>query len=90
MWKDGRNIRAGSEYAKWAEQVAQAEGVPFINLNEMIACFYDQLGQEKVTQEYFLEDHTHTTPAGARVNAQFVVQGIRQLDQCPLKLYLRQ
>lgn len=89
MWKDGKNIRAGSEYAQWAGQIAQAEGVPFINLNETIACFYEQLGQERVTKEYFLEDHTHTTPAGARVNAQMVVQGIREMDNCPLKQYLK-
>lgn len=89
MWKDGKNLRAGSDYAQWAAQVAESEGVPFINLNEIIACFYDQQGQEKVTQEYFLEDHTHTTPAGARVNAQMVVQGIRSLENCPLRMYLK-
>ncbi|HOL88273.1 MAG TPA: glycosyl hydrolase [Anaerohalosphaeraceae bacterium] len=89
IWKDGKLTRAGSDYAAWAAQVAQAEGVPFINLNESIARVYEQQGQEKVSQEYFLEDHTHTTPAGARLNALMVVEGIRKIEDCQLRHYLK-
>ncbi len=33
-------------------------------------------------------DHTHTTPAGAQLNAACVVEGIKQLKDCPLAGYV--
>jgi len=90
MWADGKVLRASKDYGKWAGEVAQQEGVPFLNLNEIVARHYEQLGQEKVAAELFgPTDHTHTTPAGARVNAECVAEGIRDLKS-PLAKYLLQ
>jgi rhamnogalacturonan acetylesterase len=86
MWKEGKVIRAVNDYGKWAADAAKAEAVAFIDLNEMIAGKYEAAGQEKVAAEYFTAaDHTHTTVAGARVNAAVVVEGIRGLKECDLK-----
>src|ERR1700704_5219707 len=84
MWKDGKVIRGSDSYGKWAAQVAAAEQVAFIDLNEIVAKKYEVLGPDKVKELYFLEDHTHTTPAGAEVNAASVVEGLRALKNCQL------
>ncbi len=40
---------------------------------------------DRVQAEYFTAgDHTHTTPAGARLNAACVAEGVRGLKGCPL------
>lgn len=83
--KVGRNT---NDYGKWASDAAKAEGIAFIDLNSIIANKYDALGPEKVKSMYFPQDHTHTNPAGAQVNAESVVEGIRALKNCPLSAYL--
>jgi lysophospholipase L1-like esterase len=86
-WKDGKVLRGNNSYAKWARESAEAEKVPFVDLNDIAATRYEQLGQEKV-KEFFPHEHTHTNTAGADVNAQCVVAGIRSLKDHPLIQYL--
>lgn len=88
MWKDGAVLRASGDYGAWAKEAARQTGAYFIDLNERVAAEYERTGYEKVAGEYFLEDHTHTTPAGARVSAEQVAGGIRELKKCPLRRYL--
>ena len=38
---------------------------------------------------FFPADHTHTNKEGAEINAQKVVDGIKDLKKCKLKKYLR-
>jgi lysophospholipase L1-like esterase len=87
-WTDGKVHRAAGNYGKWAAEAAQAGGAYFIDLNEIIAKHYDAIGQEKVTREYFVSEHTHTSLAGAKLNAQCVVEGIQGLKDCPLAGYV--
>jgi len=86
-WKDGKVLRGSNSYAKWAREAAEAEKVPFIDLNELAARRYEQLGEAKV-KTFFPDEHTHTNAAGADVNAQCVVEGIRALADHPLNRYL--
>jgi lysophospholipase L1-like esterase len=89
IWKDGKVARASNDYGKWAAESARAGGAPFLDLNERIARRYERDGQPKVAADYFgPTDHTHTTAAGARVNAECVAEGIRELQDCPLKNFL--
>ncbi|HEX8297314.1 MAG TPA: rhamnogalacturonan acetylesterase [Chthoniobacteraceae bacterium] len=89
IWADGRVVRASDSYGKWAEAVAKAKGVFFLDLNEIIARKYEAVGPEKVLAEYFTAaDHTHTTPAGAAFNAACVAEGIRALPKCPLSAFV--
>ncbi len=88
IWKDGKVERVASTYGGWAAEVATAERVAFIDLHEIVAKKYEILGPDKVKELYFLEDHTHTTPAGAEVNAASVVEGLRVLKNCPLTAFL--
>lgn len=85
IWKDGKIARNSEDYAKWAADVAAAEQTPVIDLNERIARQYDDLGPEKV-EAMFADPHTHTSRAGAEMNADTVVTGIRTL---PLGKYLK-
>ncbi|MCO6491488.1 MAG: sulfatase-like hydrolase/transferase [Phaeodactylibacter sp.] len=88
-WAGGKVIRASEGYGKWAEAAAREEGAWFIGLNEIVAEKYEAIGKEQVGAQFFLEDHTHTTEAGARLNAASVVEGLKELEGCPLKNYLR-
>src|SRR6266849_3313707 len=88
IWHDGKVARASNDYGKWASEVAKAGGAFFIDLNEIVARQYEGFGPEKVKELYFLEDHTHTTAAGAQLNAAAVVEGLRALKNCPLNKFL--
>ncbi|HEY8561980.1 MAG TPA: rhamnogalacturonan acetylesterase [Pyrinomonadaceae bacterium] len=90
VWKDGKVERAAENYGKWAREAAETEKVLFIDLNEITARKYEKEGAERVGAAYFTtKDHTHTSAAGARVNAESVVEGLRALKKNPLKKYLK-
>jgi hypothetical protein len=88
IWKDGKISRNKDAHAGWAEQVAAAEHVAFVDLNELIARRYDALGEEKVNA-LFADEHTHTSLAGAELNAEIVVAALKTLPANPLAAYLR-
>ena len=89
IWTDdGKVIRASGDYGKWAAEAAANQGAFFIDLNDIVAVKYEQLGHQKVDSDLFLEDHTHTTLEGARLNAAAVVEGVRAISDFPLKSYL--
>lgn len=89
-WTDGKVSRASQSYGKWSAEAAQAEDAAFIDLNELIARCYEQMGQAKVTGICFPPgEHTHTSALGARINAACVVEGLDALEDCPLTGYLR-
>jgi rhamnogalacturonan acetylesterase len=78
-WKDGKVVRATEDYALWTRQIAEREDVSFIDLNDLVATKYEQLGPEVVTSKIFLTDKTHTTMEGARINAAIVAAEMRRL-----------
>lgn len=86
-WKDGKVVRNDKDYALWAKQVADQEGAIFIDMNSRTADKYDKWGPDSV-KKIHPQDHTHTTPAGARVNAQSVAEGIKADPKDPLNQYL--
>jgi len=89
IFKDGKIERSASGYGLWSKQVAQTNGAYFIDLFELVAQRYEKLGAEKVQSDLFTaKDHTHTTEAGARINAQAVAEGIKDLKKNKLKKYL--
>lgn len=76
--------RVNKTFGLWARQVAEAEGVPFVDLNDITACKYERYGKDKVKTMYYL-DRIHTSEFGARVNAESAVEGLRMLSDVPLK-----
>lgn len=87
IWKDGKVMRASNDYGKWAKESAAAEHAVFVDLNDIVARHYEELGQEKVNT-LFGDEHTHTNAEGAKLNAQCVVEGLRALKNCALTQYL--
>lgn len=83
---DGRIHRDADTYGGWASQVAQAEKVGFIDLNELIARRYDTMSREAVTALFVPTptETVHTGWAGAEINAEIVVSGLKALSPDPL------
>lgn len=78
-----------SDYVRSSEAVAESEKVPFINLNKITMSHYAGMTPEEIKQKYFTPaDNTHTSLAGAELNAQSVIDGLSQLKNCPLADYL--
>jgi lysophospholipase L1-like esterase len=86
IWLDGKIRRNTSTYRGWTEQVAAKEHVAFVDLNEIIAERYDAMGEAAV-DPLFGDPHTHTTLAGAQLNAECVVAGLKALPHDPLGAY---
>ncbi|HEX8549994.1 MAG TPA: rhamnogalacturonan acetylesterase [Abditibacteriaceae bacterium] len=86
-WKEGKVLRASEGYGKWAREAAAAGGAAFIDLNTIVANYYDALGQEQV-KAFFPHEHTHTDAAGAELNARAVVEGLKSMKDAPLNAYL--
>ena len=87
IWKDGRVVLSGADsYGGWARQIAAEEHVPVIDLNEIIAREYDAMGEAAV-EPMFADPHTHTSWAGAEMNARAVITGLKLLHPDPLAKY---
>ena len=59
VWKDGKVVRSPESYGGWAKEIATQEGAFFIDLNNIVADKYEELGTDKVAA-FFPGDHTHT------------------------------
>lgn len=88
MWKDGKVIRSDDSYALWAKQAAEQAGSYFLDLNKLVSDRYDVMGQDIVSNLFF-GDHTHTSLAGAKINAMTVSQGLKQLKNCRLAGFVK-
>lgn len=86
-WHDGKIERRNDTYGKWYRQVAKETGVEFIDVHNITADALDKMGQEKA-KAYYNHDHTHTSKAGALLNAKSVAKGLKK-DKSPLAKYLK-
>ena len=90
LWREGRLARHQSDYGKWSAAVATACGIEFIDVTQIIADSYDALGWQEVQPLFCgLGDNVHTSPAGARVNADCVVAGLKGLKSPIISSCLR-
>jgi len=88
-WTEGKVERISESFGKWSKEAAGQSDAFFIDLNELVAKQYEELGAVKV-KTFFPGDHTHTNLAGAKLNAETVIQGIQELKDCDLKAYLKE
>ena len=86
-WQDGRVIRSADDYVAWTRAVAEAAGVPMLDLNDAVARQYEKAGADHVAREFFFADRTHTSPAGAQLTALTVVEGLRGLPGNPFATF---
>ncbi len=85
-WNEGRVTRCDKTYGKWSQEVAQQEGVQYIDLNHLAALKYEALGPE-ATKDYFM-DNVHTSAKGAVMHARCVVEGVLALNNHSLVNYI--
>ncbi len=70
---DGRIVR--KPHSQWLSEVAKAENVPYIDLNEISGAKLD--GYSKWKEKYhFYGDHIHTSRFGAEMNARSAAEGL--------------
>ena len=86
-WKDGKVIRSADSYGLWAKQIAEQEVAYFIDLNELIAVKYEELGEQEV-HKFFPADHTHTNLEGAKLNAEIVASALKKINPGKIKKYM--
>jgi lysophospholipase L1-like esterase len=77
-WTDGKVERGFGDYARLAGELAKAEGVRYIDLTNMIADKYEELGQAKV-KTFFPRDTTHTNLEGSKLSAEAIISGMKAL-----------
>ena len=53
-------------------------GCQFVDVHNITANALDKMGQKKAAA-YFNHDHTHTSLKGAKLNAQSVAKGLRDI-----------
>lgn len=88
-WQDNKVERAAENYGGWSKAVAKETSVYFLDLNEITAAKYEKVGQAKVASDFFTTtDNTHTSMAGARVNGESVVEGLRKIKQLKIERFL--
>jgi alpha-galactosidase len=89
IWKDGKVGRESNGYGKFAREAAAQGGAAFLDLNEIVAGQYEKFGAPTVGAMFFRPgDHTHTTLAGAKLNAAAVAEGVRGLPDAALEKFL--
>lgn len=86
-WPNGHIERRNDSFGRWYREVVEQTGVEFIDLHNISADAFDELGPE-VTKTYYKRDHTHTSLLGARLNAQSIAKGLRQ-NKSKLAKYLK-
>ena len=87
-------VKAGDienwDYVRNAGQVATNENVLFINLNQITISHYAGMTPAEIKAKYFTPaDNTHSSFAGAELNAQSVIEGLKTLTNCPLVGFLK-
>ena len=87
-WTDGKLPRSDGSHGGWAKQVAAQEKIQVVDLNDIAARHYEQLGADKMRADIFINEHTHTSVEGAQLNAACVVEGLRGLKDCALAKFL--
>ena len=93
--EQGRTLRAdrgaAGSYASWAEAVARELGVAFIDLEAGIAARYDAVGPAVVDMLFpraTPDERVHTNWAGAVLNAQVALDGLRAQKLLPQSAFL--
>jgi rhamnogalacturonan acetylesterase len=78
-----------NRHVAWSEEVAKADKALFVDLNRIIMSKYAELKPADIKAKYFTAaDNTHTSPAGAELNAACVAEGLRGLKECTLGQFL--
>ncbi|WP_228852950.1 rhamnogalacturonan acetylesterase [Aegicerativicinus sediminis] len=87
-WPGGKVERRNDTYVKWAEEVASNKQVSFLDVHNLVAEKYEELGIEKV-KPFFPKDHTHTNLNGAEFTAFVIANAIKTSREIGLGQYIQ-
>jgi lysophospholipase L1-like esterase len=68
-------------YTLWTKEVGARLQLPVLDLTNLLADRYEQIGREKVNANF--KDHNHTFPAGADLVAATIVSGLKAFQNSP-------
>jgi rhamnogalacturonan acetylesterase len=89
LWKDGKIERLKEQVlgqggmSDWSRQVAAAEKALLVDHSNIIGDIYDKLGPEK-GDTLFGDHYLHTNTAGAILNAEAFIAGLKAIPDMPL------
>jgi len=86
-WTNGRIERRNDSFGRWYRDVVEQTGVTFVDLHNISADMFDEMGREDA-QPFYKNDHTHTSKFGAMLNAYGIAKGLRKSGS-ELANYLR-
>ena len=79
-----------SDYAAWAKEAAIQSHAFFIPLEDLVVDVYEKRGKEEVGRLFFCtQDHTHTSKAGAELNASLIADYLSEKSEIGLKKFLK-
>ena len=87
-WADGKIERGPGHYSEWSAAVAKDQHVRLVDLTAMMAEKYEKLGRDQLAPFYSTTDTTHSSPAGAALNAEAIVSGLKALKNSPFTALL--
>jgi rhamnogalacturonan acetylesterase len=93
-WSDGKVERLKEQQpglggmSDWSRQVAKAEKALLVDHSNIIGDIYDKLGKDEVAKFFDGAEYLHTNTAGAIVNAEAFIAGLKTLPNMPLVLFL--
>ena len=93
IFKDGKVERLKEQapgqgaMSDWTRQVAAAEKVLLVDHSNIIGDIYDKLGATE-TDKLFGDHYLHTNTAGAIINCEVFIAGLKALPEMPLVNYL--
>jgi hypothetical protein len=89
VWTNGKIERLKEQspgqggMSDWTRQVAAQEHVPLLDESNIAGDLYDKLGQTEA-DKLFADHHLHTTTAGAILNCEAFIAGLKALPDMPL------
>ena len=87
-WEGERMIRNSDTYGRWSKEVAETEGVLYIDMNDLIATKCETMGKEETNALF--KDRVHTSREGAMLFGKTLIEGIRMIPEFQLNQYIKQ
>lgn len=88
-WPNGKIERRNNTYGKWYRDVVEETGVEFVDVHNITADYLDKhAGSKEKAMKWYNRDHTHTSLAGAQLNAKSVAKGLKKIKS-PLATHLK-
>ena len=81
-------IRNSDTYGRWSKEVAETEGVLYIDMNDLIATKCETMGKEETNALF--KDRVHTSREGAMLFGKTLIEGIRMIPEFQLNQYIKQ